>query len=281
MANNDSQPTDGASQDTKQLIAKAMKKVLGSLVRLLIRQGIDYSAVQEWLKQAFVDETRRELERRGEKVTLSRISIISGVHRKDAKRLSEVQEQENPRSEKSSITSRLVSLWLGDSQYLDEQGKPKRLGRSGEGSFDALVESVSKDVRPRTILDDWLQRGLVSGDDQQGYELNAQALYPSEDQATKVAFFARNTTDHIAACEHNLRGESSPFPERSVFYNHLSEQSVNELQQLASEQGQALLVQLNKRAQQLAIQDDANGGGDHRFILGTYFYREQEHKDDA
>ncbi|TPE53412.1 hypothetical protein FJM67_07095 [Maribrevibacterium harenarium] len=277
----DPQPTDDTSQDTKQLIAKAMKKVLGSLVRLLLRQGIDYGAVQEWLKQAFVEETRKELERRGEKVTLSRISVISGVHRKDVKRLSEIQEQETPRNERSSITSRLVSLWLGDSQYLNEQGQPKCLSRSGEDSFDALVESVSKDVRPRTILDDWLQRGLISGNDQQGYELNAQALYPSEDQATKVAFFARNTADHIAACEHNLRGESSPFPERSVFYNHLSKDSVDELQQLASEQGQALLIRLNKRAQELARQDDAQGGGDHRFILGTYFYREQERKDDA
>ncbi|MBJ7536202.1 DUF6502 family protein [Marinomonas transparens] len=266
-----------ATSSVKQLIAQALHKVLCPLVKLVVRQGVTFVEFTEILKHAYVEEVQKELTRSGERTTLSRISVVSGVHRKDVKRLTELNPEVNSsRSEKASLTSRLISLWLGDSQYLDEQGKPITLSRS---SFELLVRSVSSDIRPRTMLDDCLQKGIIEGNDE-GYCLITEALFPSEDLATKIAFFARNTADHIATCEHNVRGEQNAFPERSVFYDHLSHASVIELQKLADEETKALLIRINKRAQSLAKQDDVNENNDHRFILGSYFYQEKDSKND-
>lgn len=262
---------------SNQLLLPALKKVLSSLVRLVVRFGMTYPEFLELLKRAYVDEVRQDLLRKQEKVTLSRISVVSGVHRKDVKRFLEEQD-EFVVPEKTSLTSRLVSLWLGDSRFLDDKGEPCVLPRQGEVSFEALVCSVSRDIRPRTVLDEWLERGLIE-EGELGYRLKQEALYPSDDFATKIAFFARNASDHIASCEHNLQHPQDLYPERSVFYNQLSKRSVDQLQRLASQKGQALLVEMNKQAQALAEQDDAQGGGYHRFILGTYFYREEESQD--
>lgn len=272
---------DHSSSNTKQLIFKALSKVLSALVRLVVRQGITYPELTELLKRAYVEEVQKDLKHNAERVTLSRISIVSGVHRKDVKRLTEI-ESEHPfhEFEKVSLTSRLVSLWMGDSQYIDDKGDPLPLPKSGEKSFESLVRSVSSDIRPRTILDEWLQQGLIYQQTER-FCLNINALFPSEDIATKVAFFARNTSDHISACEHNLRGTLPPFPERSVFYNRLSKDSVQQLQTLASNESQTLIVKVNKLAQTLAKQDDASTEKtNHRFILGTYFYRKEEESDD-
>ena len=269
---------DTPSQGTRQLITKSLKKVLSSLVRLVVRYGVTYPEFLELLKKVYVDEVRQDLQRKGDKVTLSRISVVSGVHRKDVKRLLEDAPDESYVPEKSSLTSRLISLWVGDSRFLDEQGEPRLLPRQGDLSFESLVREVSVDIRPRTVFDEWLDRGLLT--EQAGQcQLNLNALFPSDDLATKVSFFARNTSDHIAACEHNLRGEQPPLPERSVFYNRLSCESVSALQDTAAHESQALLVKLNKQAQQLAREDDGKAEADHRFILGVYFYREQDQQD--
>lgn len=269
------------TQGSKQLIFRALYKILSSLVRLFVRQGVTFPEFSDMLKRAYVEEVKKDLMRKNEKVTLSRISVISGVHRKDVKRLTEAQniEPDPHRTEKVSLTSRLVSLWTGDSQFLNEYGEPLVLPRTGSPSFESLVYSVSSDIRPRTVLDDWLQRGLIK-EDEKGCHLIMEALFPTEDMATKMAFLARNTADHIATCEHNIRAEQSPLPERSVFYNRLSKESVLTLRQLADEESKALLIRVNKRAQSLAKQDDAGSSGQHRFLLGTYFYQTEETKDD-
>ncbi|MBJ7550307.1 DUF6502 family protein [Marinomonas ostreistagni] len=267
---------DSSLQSNKTFLS-ALKKVLSSLVHLVVRFGMTYPEFLELLKRVYVEEVRQELARKNEKVTLSRISVVSGVHRKDVKRFIEEQDEDSI-PEKVSLTARLVSLWLGDSRFLDDHGEPKVLPRQGSNSFEELVSSVSKDVRARTILDEWRERGLVE-ELESGFALNQSALYPTDDLATKIAFFARNTSNHIAACDHNLQGSGDLYPERSVYYNQLSKESVDELQAYISQASQELLVGVNKKAQQLAEHDDANGGGQHRFILGTYFYREQEQSD--
>ncbi|BFM50034.1 DUF6502 family protein [Marinomonas sp. THO17] len=266
---------------TKQLIAKAIKKVLASLVRLIVRHGITFPELNEWLKQAYVEEVKKELEKQGEKSTLSRISLISGVHRKDVKRLTDLSvEEEQSKTEKISLTSRLLSLWMGDSSYLDHEGEPLVLPKTGTPSFESLVISISRDVRPRTVLDDLIQRGIIK-EEPQGYRLIQEAIFPSDDLATKMAFFGRNTADHIATCEHNIRGDQPSLPERSVFYNHLSAASVEQLRGLADKESKALIVKLNKQAQQFAKQDDQQALKDsYRFILGTYFYQTKDDSDE-
>ncbi|MEC8080297.1 MAG: DUF6502 family protein [Pseudomonadota bacterium] len=265
-----------STNEPNNAFLRALKAVLSPLVRLVVRFGVTYPEFLELLKRVYVEEVRRELKQKNEKVTLSRISVISGVHRKDVRRFMDEPDPVAP--EKVSLTSRLVSIWLGDRRYLDAQGEPAVLPRHGTNSFEALVSSVSKDVRPRTLLDEWLERGLIEVCEE-GYKLNPLALYPSDDLATKISFFARNTSNHIATCDHNLSEVGNPFPERSVYYNRLTEASVDELQHYISQASQQLLVDVNKKAQHLAEQDDLSGDGKHRFILGTYFYREQEQDD--
>ncbi|ADZ89629.1 DUF6502 family protein [Marinomonas mediterranea] len=266
-----------AETNSKNLVRIALKRVLGALTRLAIRYGVSFPEFAELTKDAYVREVKKSLELNNEKVTQSRISIVSGVHRKDVKRLTDEVDESSHLTTKHSITSRVLSIWLGDSGYLDPQGHPLELDRHGEKSFDTLVKQVSLDIRPRTLFDEWLRRGLLVEQPGAKLKLNLEALFPSDDLETKMSFFARNTADHISACEHNLDNTRSPFPERSVFYNRLSKQSVDELQKTAHEGSHSLLLALNKQAQQLAERDDQDTlNNHHRFILGTYFFREEE-----
>lgn len=270
---------NSSTSTAHSVLRRSVGRILNALVRTVVHFGVTYPELSEWIKSAYVSALKDELTARGDKVTMSRISLASGVHRKDVKRLLEEMESDAI-SEKVSLTARLISLWVGDSRFLDEHGEPLALPKSGAISFESLVSEVSVDIRPRTVLDDFLQRNLVLQESDR-ITLNQAALFPSDDLETKLEFLARNVSDHLLACQHNIASTAPSLPERSVFYDKLSPSSVDELQLLASKESQALILKLNKRAQELAKRDDAEKLNEyHRFILGSYFYREQQ-KDDS
>ena len=70
-----------------QHIRSAVLKLLKPLVRLLIRSGITYSAFSDLARQAYVDMASEEFTIAGKKQSISRISVLTGINRKDISRL--------------------------------------------------------------------------------------------------------------------------------------------------------------------------------------------------
>jgi hypothetical protein len=270
---------------SESMLLRATRRVLRSLVRLFIAQGLSFTQLIELMKETYVKEIARDLVKSGERCTYSRISIVSGVHRKDVKRLMEMEEGEAAPTRKLSLNARLFSIWSGDPDYLDSRGRPRPLLRTSDTdvvSFSTLVSSVVSDVRPRAILDEWLSRGFVSLDEAGQVLLNENAIYPNKDNEEKLHHFARNTSDHIAACNFNLnRNESTPsLPERSVFFGGLSSKSIDQLQKTASGWAQRSLKAINAEALELAKRDDREQLSEERFTYGVYFYRELKDEND-
>jgi hypothetical protein len=111
------------------------------------------------------------------------------------------------------------------------------------------------------ILDDWLHQGLVHMDQKQRVVLDAAAFMPEDGFEEKVFFFGKNLHDHISASTHNVLGRKPAQFDRSVYYDRLSAQSIEELTRLASETGMQALQAVNHRA--LALQQrDAQAGTD-------------------
>lgn len=252
-------------------LVNALRRLLRPLIKLLIEKNITFTYLSNLLKGVYVEVANQHFQPRQKPLTDSRISMLTGVHRKDVKRFRESPEmlQEPPRS--LSISSKIIGHWQGHPDYLDAQNQPKALSRS---EFDDLVAMVSTDIRPRTILDEWSRQQFLTIE-RELIRLNVSALIPSENFDEMAHFFGRNLEDHIAAAGDNLAGVTPPHLERAVFYSQLTDESVAQLEQYAKEQSIELLQQLNKRALQLVEQDREAERPDKRFRFGVYFYEEQ------
>ena len=93
---------------------------------------------------------------------------------------------------------------------------------------EGLVESVSKDIRPRVVLDEWLRLGVARielVDDQELVRLNVEAFVPASGFDEKAFYFGRNLRDHIATAAGNLAGVDPSRLERSVYYDDLTAES--------------------------------------------------------
>ena len=59
-----------STNEPNNAFLRALKAVLSPLVRLVVRFGVTYPEFLELLKRVYVDEVRRELKQKNEKVTL-------------------------------------------------------------------------------------------------------------------------------------------------------------------------------------------------------------------
>lgn len=257
-------------------LTQALHRLLRPLVRLLITKDITFPSLSRMLKEVYVDVALDHFADGGKPLTDSRISLLTGVHRKDIKVLRERRGRPGAAPAVLSRNAHLIALWTGAPDYLDDRGRPRPLPRHSTGgspvSFETLVESVSTDIRPRSVLDEWLRQGLANlGEDGMVY-LNTSAFVPSEEFADIAYYFGRNLRDHIAASSHNLLEGSPPMLERAVYYEDLAPASVEELQTLSRDLGSELLVTVNKRAFELAERDKGQAGANRRITFGVYFF---------
>lgn len=257
-----------------QIFERALKTVLRPMMRMLISKGIAAPAFYRVVKQTYV-ETAVEL--LGRDATDSRISVMTGVHRRDVKEFRDPDRhaEESLRRKVSTLTS-VVGRWLSDPVYANAQGAPVAIKRSGQApSFDALVQSVSRDVRPRTILDELIRQDIVYQTDDL-IALDMDVLVGPADTDQRMHFFAHNLGDHMAAAVENLLEEQPKLLERAVFYNHLTASSVDKLEAQARSLSQDTLLKINKLAADMQSTDKVLAEGKQRFRYGVFFYKEDE-----
>ncbi|WP_028628293.1 MULTISPECIES: DUF6502 family protein [Pseudomonas] len=257
----------------------ALMHVMRPLVRLMLRKGVSYSCFADLLKEVFVDVAEREFRLDDKPPTDSRISLLTGVHRKDVKRLrSKVVEGASNLPENISFGAHLVSIWLNSAPFCAQPGEPQALARlasnGGERSFDALVATVSKDIRARVVLDEWQRLGIVRVDDQDCVHLETMAFIPQRGFDEKAAYFRHNLHDHACAAVHNLTEASEPFFERSVHYDSLSPAGVDQLREAVRVEGMQVLIAFNQLAAELEDQDVPSPDSRQRITIGLYFYTE-------
>ncbi len=273
---------------------QAMLAVLEPLARLAVDHGIQFGQIEELVKHSFVraavDATR---DASGADAPVSRLSVVTGIHRKEVKRLLEADEALDIETEQTPATE-LFTRWMTDPRWLDHQGKPRPLHRraqaeSDQSSFEHLARSVTTDVHPRTLIDELLRLGLIRAEaDTERLSLCADAFVPSRRLDDMLGFLGANVSDHLAAARANVasslrtqpapqgQDHHPPFLEQALFADGLSKASTTQ----AIEQTRALwthLLQTMAPALQRLEDSDlaASRATDHRIRIGLYCYAEQ------
>ena len=270
---------DGAAQPATALV-RALRHLLQPLVRVLLRHQITFPYLSALLKGVYVEVGEHELAGASGPASASRLSLLTGIHRKDIRRLREEPSEGYAPPRAVSLGARLVARWTAAPEFLDAKGRPRPLTRTAGDPqrgpcFDELVASVSTDIRPRAVLDEWLRLGIIELDADDRVRLAADAFVPSKGFDEKAHYFGRNLHDHLAAAGHNLGGEGAPLLERSVYYDGLTEGSVAELAALSEKLGMEALQAVNSRALKLQ-RKDTKRHGNLRMNFGIYFFRAKQ-----
>src|SRR5882757_465621 len=165
-----------------------LARLLRPLVRLCIRSGMTFPALAQLLRELFVNVAEHDFALEGKEQTDSRVSLLTGIHRKEVARLRGAGAPVHETPAAVSLTSAVISRWVAAPEFTDAKGEPLALPRTAEGdapSFEQLVASVTKDVRPRAVLDEWIDRKLVTINENDEIELVEAAFVPSGEDERK------------------------------------------------------------------------------------------------
>ncbi|SEC94726.1 hypothetical protein SAMN05519104_2428 [Rhizobiales bacterium GAS188] len=257
-----------------------LARLLRPLVRLLVRSGITFPALSDLLRELYVNVAEYDFALPGKEQTDSRVSLLTGIHRKEVRRLRGAGAPVSVVPAALSRTSRIVALWLAAPEFTDGEGKPLPLPRVAAGtapSFETLVASVTRDVRPRAVLDEWLDRKLVTIDAQDRIVLAEPGFMPKGGSDQQLYYFGRNLHDHIAAASANVLGEVPRFLERAVHYDGLSAELAKRLEKRSRELAMEALQTANREAHAATL---ADAGGPWRWNFGTYIFVEEDVAED-
>ena len=254
-------------------------RVLQPLVRLLLRNGVTYTVFTAALKRLFVDAAQQELAARGMARTDSAVSLLSGVHRRDVRNLVRgpaVAPGAAPPA--LGLAAQVVARWMNEPEFQGAQGDARVLPRSGErGSFDALVAGVSRDVRPKAVLDELLRLEVVH-ETEAGIALERTGFAPRHGFEEASWLLAQNLHDHAAAAVANLQGDAN-FLEQAVFVDDISAPSAAQLQRVSVQAWKQAFKTVMHEAQRRFDADAAEvppGQRRHRARFGVYFFSEGE-----
>ena len=246
-----------------------LDELLAPLCRLLVAQGVAFPDLSERLKGHYV---RAALDLAEGKTTDSRLSVMTGLQRRDIARLREFESK----PARPNHLSRLVALWQSDPEY-SQNGKARALPRTGDApSFETLASAVRKDVHPRTMLDTLVAAGTVQISAGDIVSLQKTAYLPLGGSEDQLQYLAQNVGDHLAAASANVLGADPPFFERALHYSNLSEAQVADLRQLFQSGQMTLLETMNAKAATMKRTGDA--AGEIRFRAGGYFFAETKEK---
>jgi len=267
---------DLPSPPAAEPLLRALRRPLRPLIRLLIRAGITFPVFAETLRGLYVETAAQDLSPDGRPPTDSRLTLLTGVHRKEIRRLREAAEPvDDTPPAVVTLNSQLIARWLGLPDTTDEAGDPLPLPRAG---FDALVASVTTDLRPRTVLDNWIAQGIATVDPDERIRLNVAAFVPREGAEARLFYLARNLQDHVAAAAANVCAAGAPpFLERSLHYGRLPPEAAAKLEAAGRAAAQQLLIDLNRLALSLVEgEEKVPGAPTRRVNLGVYLYGADE-----
>ena len=271
---------------TTRVLSAAITKLLRPLVRLLLRYGIPFGAFSDLAKRAYVDTAHEHFQIPGRKPTISRVSIITGLSRKEISRvLDDELADDSEQISEYNRAARVISGWVRDEVFTTRAGSPRALPFEGKGaSFSALVRRYSGDVPPRAILDELLRVGSVTVDAKHRVSLKTRAYVPAEAESGKLAILGADVADLISTIDHNLQASAGEaFFQRKVAYDNLPIEGTENLRDIAADKSQDLLEELDRwmAARDRDSAANVKGQGTKRAMLGIYYYEEPVLNDDA
>jgi hypothetical protein len=260
----------------QEALVAALRQLLQPLAELAVQRGLPYAPVDELVRRAFVgaaDAAHPDLLPHRK---VSRISTTTGINRREVTRLLAALRdaraaQPEPRR---SVASELFAHWVSNGRYRDRHGQPRVLQRQGRApSFESLARTITRDVHPRSLLDELLRLKLAAHDPERDtVELVRDAFVPSEDRVRMLQFLGANVGDHLAGAVTNVLTDGRRHHEQAVFADGLTDDSVQEVWTRIGGLWKALLATLVPELEEKVERDRSVPGTRCRLRVGLYTF---------
>jgi len=165
------------SPQSRHAALDAVQKLLLPLAGFMLRFGVSFREFSDLSKQAFVAAATRDFGLNGRPTNVSRVSLLTGIARKEVRRQRKMLEESDPLPPgKTSDATRVLSGWYQDPDFRID-GKPAALDDS---AYTKLCQRYCSEV-PVSVTRKELERvGAVSVDERGHYVVHNRYFRPAQ-----------------------------------------------------------------------------------------------------
>jgi len=229
----------------------AFRRVLRPLIRILVRSGVRYDDFLELVRGVYVETAVRDGLGDGRKPTRAKISLSTGVPRRDVDRF--IDNDGALPSAPKTLTATLAEIlnkWHTDPHFVGPYGIPLELEvRSQKSrSFSELVLAVDPHAPVRDVLEELIRLRTVVWSGDTHVRTVSRAFIPNEEMSpAQLEFFGNALTRLANTLQYNMdRRNSEKRLERSVISDRgLPQNLMPVFEKLAREKVSEVLVELD------------------------------------
>jgi hypothetical protein len=232
---------------TKAAFLSALGPVLESVIRLMLKGGVTWKEFSELTKARFVDVATAEFGIRGRPTNISRVAIITGLDRRDVRRLRRAAEEPAAKGYVSKA-SQVLDTWHHDPDFNDANGAPLPLPFAGDGpTLTELVRRVAPALPAVAMIKELKSAGALEELADGRLWPVKRAYVPRPLAAERLRLWSSVLSDISSTIEHNFdadRGAPTRFERRAVNLR-VDRRALPEFTKLLEREGQTFLERMD------------------------------------
>lgn len=225
--------------DIQRQILGAFLVALRPIAKILLQFGIGFREFAEIAKTAFVDVATREYGLRGRPTNISRVAVMTGLTRKEVRRLREkIAEGQQAVVVKTTPLEEIIHRWHAEPEFLDSSGQPKAIPFAGEkGSFTRLVKRFGGDIPPGAMRTELKRVGAVRESRNGDLEVLTRTVYAKGTHDTLITALVRGVYPLVATVAHNLEPENKDnlWAQKTTYSLSIRKEDVPRLRRISSD----------------------------------------------
>jgi len=235
----------------REQLVHTLRKVLKPLVRILFRAGVRFDEFSELLRGIYVEIVVADAASAERKVSTGRISILSGIPKRDVERLVSSEDWlKIPKPTDGPALAAILHRWHTDSAFQGPYGVPLELPLSGQGgrNFADLVSGSPIPIDARSAFEQLLAAGVIArSGDTHVKVLSRSYVMPEPLSPEMLEHFGRSMANLASTLHFNMTPNSkSKRLERSVSLGEgLPEEFFEEFDAYVRERGHAMLSEVD------------------------------------
>ncbi|MCP4767251.1 MAG: hypothetical protein GY875_13365 [Gammaproteobacteria bacterium] len=254
----------------QEILRNTLRNILLALIRTLLRNGMSYGEFDQIARKCFVDVAFDDFATAGKKQTVSNVAILTGLNRKEVKKMHELDvDRSAVNSKQYNRIVRVLGGWINDPAFLRKDGNPRDLNYDGAGSFGELVKKYSGDMPVAAMQKALIASSNIKFTGDKKVRLLSHAYLPSDDPVEKLAILGTDTRQLIETIDFNLTAPKEALHfQRKASNPCVAVASIPKIKQFLRRRGQAFLEELDLYLSQHESDDESTA----ELSIGLFYH---------
>ena len=258
----------------QEILRNTLRNILLALTRTLLRNGMSYGEFDQIARKCFVDVAFDDFTTAGKKQTVSNVAILTGLNRKEVKKMHELDvDQSGANSKQYNRIIRVLGGWINDPAFLRKDGNPRDLDYDGVGSFGELVKKYSGDMPVAAMQKALIASANIMFTDDKQVRLLSHAYLPSDDPVEKLTILGADTRQLIETIDFNLTAAEEALRfQRKASNPRVALTAIPKIKQFLRRRGQAFLEELDLYLSQHESGDESTA----ELSIGLFYHESED-----